>query len=381
MKGKDKIKVLSFVKTSSLIYDERVLKEIDSLLTVDGNKIDLVAIESQKKSNFEIDKVNIDRYRISDFFNKNWITKITYILYVFFLFGLRNSYKSYRVLWVHDPIMILVIPLFKLFYKGKIVWDLHELPPDIFYKYSIFGYVFSFIASISDYVIVANEERGEYLVSENLLNSYLVLNNYPSEGYKSQLNTYRDIEFEKWIADKTVAYCQSATHPSRNFDELVKSCIEQEQYLLVVGSKNNVYEEARSRFDKFDTYINVLGKKPSYSLPYYISKTDFSLIFYSAKNKNNYLCAPNRLFLTLKEGKPVIVGANPPMAKIVKEFKCGVVTSDFGEDYKEIAEAIREMNKNLEFFEGNAKRVSGKYNWENQIDKIKQILHDSAVYH
>jgi small-conductance mechanosensitive channel len=113
---------------------------------------------------------------------------------------------------------------------------------------------------------------------------------------------------------------------------------------VVIGEKNSTYYCAKKTIDKFEDYILVLGKKPSNKLDYYISRAKFSFVFYSGEYMNNYLCAPNRLYNSLKFGVPVIAGENPTMKNIIKQHKCGIVINSFGESSLEIGESIKTMN-------------------------------------
>src|SRR5690606_14750928 len=59
-------------------------------------------------------------------------------------------------------------------------------------------------------------------------------------------------------------------------------------------------------------------------------KCHASIVMYLPTYINNKLCAPNRLYISLKHGLPVIVNKdNPVLNKIISDFKCGYFIEEF----------------------------------------------------
>lgn len=360
------------IKTSSVDYDERLKKEIDSILNIGGSEVSVFAVEDYKSS---YNKAGVEVYNPLFFFrNKKGIFKILTLIELIVRIKRKYNTRTFDNIWIHDPIMLIIIPFLKLKDKKSVIWDLHELPPELILNRSIFKWIFKKYALLCT-VIVANEERGEFMIKKGLLEEFKVLHNYPVIENEN-FTEYRDVEFDKWTHNKEFAYCQSATHPSRNFIPLAKACVRMKQFLVVVGEKNEVYKEARKLIDDFDKYILVIGKKASEKLGYYISKAKFSFVFYSNINMNNYLCAPNRLYHSLKLGIPAIVGSNPTMRNIVEEDQCGIVLNGFGEASEDIEKAIVRMNENFKTIKSNTESILDKYNWSNQEVIIKDIFYN-----
>ncbi|NHE59335.1 glycosyltransferase family 4 protein [Cyclobacterium plantarum] len=362
--------VLILIKTSSILFDERLKKEINSLLQMDVNSITAYVLEDVK-SNVFIDKVVFKNlYNFSKLSNNLFFRffSIFYLL-VYKLFFIRDS--RYSLVWVHDPIMMFVIPFLS---NSKVIWDLHELPPQIVFKNKVLKRIFNYALKKSSKVIVANQSRGELMKTEFSIHDYLVLENYPSNSNHKSLLSYRDDSFENWSHVDFFAYCQSATHPSRSFGSLAQACVDAKMPLLVVGEKNEVFKNVRSSVIGFDEYILVLGKKPSSVLPYYLSKSKFSFVFYTNRNLNNFYCAPNRLYHSLNYGLPVIVGKNPTMATVVERHECGIVVDSFGENSRDIEVAIRRLKEDYKFYKKHAMELKDRFVWESQIDVIRKIL-------
>ena len=360
------------IKTSSIDYDERLKKEVKSILNIGKYHISIFAIEDQV-SNFSEKSVNV--FNPKFFFRgiKFRYLKIFTLLELLVRLKLKFKLNTFDKIWIHDPIMVFIIPFIRLIYKKEIIWDLHELPAEPAFKYKLLNKFFKYAASISNKIIVANDERGEFMIDEKMISSFTTINNYPSQN-NTNIKEYKDTEFDSWIKNKEFAYCQSATHPSRNFDSLAQACVNTKQYLVVVGEKNRVYTKVRNKVANFDNYILVLGKKPSDFLSYYISRAKYSFIFYQGDTKNNYYCAPNRLYHSLKYGKPVIVGMNPPMKSVVEGYKCGVHTEDYGKSADYIEKAIIALLQDFSIYQNNAIESSKIFVWEEQGESFNKIL-------
>jgi len=365
------MKIIIGIKTSSLIFDERLTKEVNSLIDVGNLNISLHVVEDQI-SKVQFDEVEVNRINSNIDFLGVWVSKIFSLFALLLSISLTKVQKKKDIIWLHDPICMFLIPLLS-FKCNKLIWDLHEMPPSKFLEIGVLKRFFRFCSRFTKVIIVANQERGEYLKNLGLISDFKVLENFPSKNIDTD-NNYSDNEFEEWEIGKSFAYCQSATHPSRNFFALAKSCIEAKQNLLVVGEKNFIYENVRGELANFDTYIKVIGKKKSHLLPYYMKKAKFSIVLYSNENLNNYYCAPNRLYHSLNFGIPVIVGANPTMKNVVNINKCGIVLDSFGEIVEENVRGIGSINENYSYFKKNAETVAGKFFWESQIEIINDIV-------
>lgn len=367
------MKILMIIFTSSLDYDERIKKEVASLGKLGVSDITILASE-EKPSKNPIGRATIINPR---FFipNREWTAvKLLKIAELFLRIIFQFPYKNFDRIWLHDPIMVFLIPFLKKRTRTPVIWDLHELPPPAFFDKPILKKYFRRSADLADVIITANQERGDLMMREKLIPAFQVLENFPLLHENQPVASYHDPEFERFIDRRPFAYCQSATHPMRNFKALAKACVEEKQCLVVPGDKNEEYRKARNEIKDFDSYVLVLGKKPSIYLNYYLSKSRFSFVFYTDKNMNNYLCAPNRLYHSLKLGIPVLAGANPPLTRIVDKYNCGVTISGFGEESSEIVHGIREMNGSYEKFKKNAESISGKFDWDTQDPVLEEIV-------
>ncbi|MDG5767485.1 hypothetical protein QA596_08430 [Balneolales bacterium ANBcel1] len=362
--------------TSSLDFDERIRKEVASLGNLSISDIAIFASEETRSKN-PVGHATIVNPR---FFipNREWVpVKLMKIAELFLRLIFQFPFRDYDRIWLHDPIMVFLIPFLKKRSGARIIWDLHELPPPAFFNRPYLKKYFRRSADLADVVITANEERGSYMVRNGLIPNFRVLENFPMRDEQKPDTSFRDAEFEQFVDGRPFAYCQSATHPMRNFMALAKACVEEKQCLIVPGDKNEEYRRARKAIRDFDNHILVLGKKPSMYLDYYLSKARYSFVFYTNKNMNNYLCAPNRLYHSLKLGIPVLVGGNPPLARVIDKYHCGVKLSGFGEDSTEIIHGIRKMNTHYEDFRRNTESISGLFSWDSQDAEIEEIIHFS----
>lgn len=365
--------ILMLIKTTSLDYDERIKKEVASLKKHNDVNITIFALEDFLSKQV-LDDVQVINPEFIFRNKKTVVGKLLTLIEFFIRLNLSASVTKFDKIWIHDPIMFFNVPYFGLLGK-RIIWDFHELPPTMILNNTILRKLFTLFVKSVETVIVANKERGEYMKSLKFIDSYTVICNYPSLDLSSSYEFgYKDEEFEVWASDKSYAYCQSATHPSRHFEQLVGSCIKEKVYLLVVGDKNDEYYRVKGLFEEFSTYIKVLGKKRSSTLNYYLERAAFSVVFYSSINMNNILCAPNRLYNSLALGIPVLTGKNPTMVDITRNYNCGHSIVTYGEDPEDTAKGIRNMISNLDYYTKNAFEAKNIFNWESQNSTFQNLL-------
>jgi len=256
------MKILMIIFTSSLDFDERIRKEVASLGNLSVSDITVFASEEIRSKN-PVGHATIvnPRFLIP---NREWIpVKLLKIAELFLRLIFRFPVKEFDRIWLHDPIMVFLIPFLKKRIKAPVIWDLHELPPPAFFGMPLLKKYFRRAADLADVVITANEERGDYMVRNELISCFQVLENFPMREEQEPDHSYHDPEFEQFVDGRPFAYCQSATHPMRNFMALAKACVDEKQCLVVPGDKNDEYRKARKEIQDFDSYILVLGKKPS----------------------------------------------------------------------------------------------------------------------
>lgn len=286
----------------------------------------------------------------------------------------RPELDDYDAIWCAD-----VQPLFFLLLCRKpIIWDLHEIP-EIFLKNSVTKFILRFLMNRCKVVIHANAQRIQYLKDHHAIdkkNHHKVIRNYPDEAMAKKTDEVYD-KFAKWLDGSECVYLQCATDFKRCQEESFEGIMKINGLKAVaVGNYNQeTINESRKKYGAaFDKKFFFTGLVPQEMTPHYIRSCTTSLVLYRNTSANNYYCEPNRMFQSIINGCPVVVGNNPPMRELVEEYNFGIVIPSDGSSAKDIVEGIKNVSKNrdkiLQSINANKKKIL----WDSQMDEIIEII-------
>ena len=374
-----KIALVAF--TQGLEYDDRIRKEVLSIQRMMPNvSFKLFSVEfnngPQREgiTSYGVPFENIhlksrDRYpNNSHSLLKAWdLNKSIY-----------DRIKKYDYLWVADDQPFLNI----LFFRGSVLWDLHELPASLMGN-GIKKIFLRFLFKKSRVLIHANRARIDYLNSLGYIKDYskhLVIRNFPNfedidpeydESYHSFVN---------WKGDDECVYLQSLGGDNRAPYESVKAVLHYPRYkAVIVGGFN---EKAKEKLveeygnEEIENRLFFVGLVPQTKIPHYIKCCSLSLVFYKNTSANNLYCEANRFYQSVILGLPVVVGYNPPMKEIIDKYKFGVVADTDGSDINKIITAMDELIARREdiikYNEKNKERLL----WKDQESILFNAMND-----
>lgn len=339
-------KILMVLKTQSLKNDQRVLKEMKSL-SKNGANVHVFAAKdcdcNESDIGYPLNIVNI----FGGAAPKNLLKRLVgvvefYLKCIFFLLFNKNKFDKY---WICDPIMFGLVLLIKIFNpKGRVVWDHHELPPDWFVKRKILMKFFKLAYKKADVVIHCNNSRKNYL--ENRMNfkhplSYMI-NNLPEDSNIEEEEL--SLEAEIWIKENKFVYLQNCLQDDRNGKEVINALVSKGYSVFHAGKINNEY----LKNNNIDLSKIFLGGYLSYKqINRVLSKSLFTVVLYKMDSMNQIYCDPNRLYQTINLGVPVIIGSNPSMQEICKEYSNKIILQDDGSDKILLGKAINDIKIHL----------------------------------
>ena len=137
---------------------------------------------------------------------------------------------------------------------------------------------------------------------------------------------------------------------------------------LVVGrfdevAKRKLIEKyGNMLFDK----IYFTGMVPQQYTKLYMDECCMSVVLYINTCPNNYYCEANRLYQNIVSGNPVVVGNNPPMQDLVREYGLGVVLDSDGSDIELITRGILDVMQNHDIYASNIAKYRMELNWNSQ---------------
>lgn len=128
---------------------------------------------------------------------------------------------------------------------------------------------------------------------------------------------------------------------------------------------------ALAKEDRVNDRVFFHDAVPSKELLSYTASADLGIVIYKNTNRNNYYCAPNKLFEYIMSGIPVVGSDFPGITPIVRGYDIGMVFDP--ENERSISEAIRGVLNDKETYERmkkNTARAREVFNWNVQKEKL-----------
>lgn len=287
----------------------------------------------------------------------------------------KPQLKEFDAIWCAD----FNVVCFVLFAQQRIIWDMHELPT-IFLGHFWKKAVLRYMMKRCKVVIHANAERLQYLKEQHAISNFKnqhVIRNFPDFEEDVIQGDRRFEEFTQWLGGADCAYLQGATDYSRCDKETVEAVMETPDLRgCVVGRfKENMKLELQEKYgDELKKKIFFTGMVPQKLTPRYIQMCKVSLVFYRNTAANNYYCEPNRMFQSIINDCPVVVGCNPPMKELVDKYQFGVSLSDDGSNISNIVKGIQKVLGNHDFYLKKIGERKDVLLWSQQNGEFETII-------
>lgn len=379
MDNSKQYKVALVLYTAGLDYDDRVRKEILSIMNLYPNvSFKIFAVDVNNREEDGVTAYGIP-YRIPYLKSRDKYKSGTHTLAKAWDFykTIKDNLKQYDAIWCADIETFIFVLLTR---KKRIVWDLHELPSP-FLKNVMMKFLFKLLESRCNVMIHANEQRLNYLVDKGFIRNkkrQYVLRNYP------QLNEidadYDDTYclFDSWVGDSKCVYLQGINAPQRADVESIDAVLSVKGLKgVVVGyTRPELYDILREKYseNELNERLFFTGRVKQLKTPQYIKKCVMGLVFYKHTSMNNWYCEANRFFQNIINGNPVVVGQNPSLKDTVEEYQLGVVAETDGSDTTAIKKAIRKLLSNYSLYKRNVEACHNEWLWDQQNQTIKQIV-------
>lgn len=372
-------KIALVIYTSSLDYDDRIRKELVSIKKLYPNvQFKIFALYYKNVAEEGVTSYGVP-YKVYSLKSREKYPSDTHLLNKSWEFYkiVKPELKEFDAVWCAD----FHVFLFALLLHGKpMLWDLHELPMAIMYRW--WGRaLFRFIERKMRVIIHANEPRRAHMESLGMIKhpeKHYVLRNYPdfNEIDSEYDETYN--KFVEWLGHNKCVYLQGIQGKDRADIESTSAVLDVEGLkLVVIGRTNDSLKEMLvSKYGKkeIDERVFFTGMIKQLKTPQYIRKCIMSLVFYKKTEMNNWFCEPNRLFQNVINGNPVVVGNNPPLKELVDEYGVGVCADTDGSDQEKITKAIREVLEKQDALKKNLAAAEGNWLWGSQETVISDFM-------
>ena len=238
----------------------------------------------------------------------------------------------------HDlPAAFPLLMIGKLFRK-KVIYDSHELytEQDEYFN-SLINRIWRFIEkkilnSFSD-VIAVNDSRADIMKSEyGLWRRPQVIGNYPEEylELKNKTSYFLDyIRNKTGAVDGKIVLYQGGLDENRSLKALIEAFnfVMDGVYLILMGpeTSNGLNYEAIIKKNHLNSRVFIHPAVKSSELLNLVSSADLGVVIYKNNCRNNFLCAPNKIFEYIASDIPIIGSDLPEISKVVNSNKIGLL--------------------------------------------------------
>lgn len=372
------------VVLNSVLHDSRVLREASTLLS-SGYKVNIIGIRGKNsdliKTNMHVELIHIWS---RDMLPKNiigWLIK-------YFEFCLKAIIRIILlkpgIVHAHDLNTLFPAYIASLLTRSSIIYDSHELytEQDEFSDNlinRIWRHIEKKLLHQVSAVIAANKSRARIMKRDyGAPEMPTDIMNIPAIQFTDRSYILHD--YLKGIGvdsldQNEIALYQGGISHDRSLDFLIRSVKDWNQkiILILMGYGEESYiDDLKRLIDDLDLQQRVFFHPavPSHRLLQYTASANIGIVIYKNTCRNNYYCAPNKLF-EYAAANLKIAGCNfPEVTNLIHKYSLGCTFDS--EDEDDIAECINDLS-DLKIDKANYKQLFLDYNWENEENKLLQV--------
>jgi glycosyltransferase involved in cell wall biosynthesis len=231
-----------------------------------------------------------------------------------------------------------------------------------------------------DHVVTPEENRSRIYAAEfGARQPPLTIRNCPP--YRPPLESQRlgDELRRRGVTHSTVVLYQGLVHSMRCIEEIAEATrfFDDGIVLVIMGNGYDTWANPAAALADFDRIV-VLPPVPYHELLPYTASADIGILLYRNDCRNNYYCAPNKLFEYMMMGLPVIAPDYPGMRSLVDGEDVGRTVDPSSP--RAIAAAINSLAADSESrarMHDNGLRLSrARYHWAAESAPLLQLYRD-----
>jgi len=368
------MKILHLTHTD-LRYDNRILKELESLAEVDTFEINALGVKLEEGATHASRPIRAKIKNISLFSSKlSFMPKP--IVYFFIL--LETSFRFFisaikirpAIIHCHDTMVLPVGTIIKIFLNCKLIYDAHELESNKNGQSRILSKAtlimekacwrkIDHLISVSESIISWYNSNLGYKKATLILNSPLI-----NQEYKVDSKRYFH-ELYNIPNEELVFVYLGYLGKGRSIEEILKvfSSPDISSHVVFVG-----YGEMTKSISKDQQqYVNIHlhDAIPHDEIVATLKFADVGFCLIENVSLSDYFCLPNKLFEYTFAGVPIIASDFPDISNLVKKYKLGKFCSL---NLDSISKVVKEIEQNPP---GRITTDLKELGWANQGEKLK----------
>lgn len=370
--------------------DARVKREAIAL-KAKGYSIKIVGIKDNPddvlKTNYKGVDIELIPLRTRKILPKNplgWSLKYLELIIKVFI---KLTMSKIDIIHAHDLNALFPAYLLSKMKRCKIIYDSHELYTEMAGNRSRFINLYwrkteKYLIRRTDRVIAANISRAIIMYNEYGAREIPeVIMNIPSiQSYsvKNKTNNLQLFLKSSGVLYNNIVLYQGGIGKHRKIDNLVLSVRywAEQTILILLGPVTEVYKS--DLINLIQTYhlsdkVFFHPAVNSDELLSYTKSADVGVVIYDDSTRNNYYCAPNKLFEYTFSGIPIIACNFPELRRIINNYGVGELFNP--NDMRSISNAVNKIITNKSYYMSYKKLeiLTKKYNWENEKAKLYQL--------
>lgn len=306
---------------------------------------------------------------------KNRLSRMLQLPWIALSKALRENAAVYHF---HDPELIPVALILKLYGK-KVIYDVHEdVPRDILFKTYINPYLAVALSHFSEWLEDFSAKRFDGVVTatshiglrfSKINHRTVVVNNYPLLN-----EMYTPVIWED--RENCVAYVGGISR-IRGIKEIVRSLELVDTKLLLAGRFEDEELEQEIKSMRGWEKVKYYGQVGREKVKEILGTARVGIVTYHPV-KNHIESMPNKMFEYMSAGIPVVASNFPLWKEIVEGNNCGICVDPLNPE--EIANAIEYLLKHpeeaKEMGENGRRAVEEEYNWDKESRKLVEIYRE-----
>jgi glycosyltransferase involved in cell wall biosynthesis len=359
--------------------ESRVLKICHSLLKTGlVDKVFVAALYDPSVLEDELytPSIEVKRFKLK---SRDWSKSffIQFIKYCEFVYKVYHYYanKNIKVINVHSLALLPLGVILKIYYRGNLVYDAHELETETIYLKGFRKLTSKMIERIlihcADFVVLVSDPIADWYQRAYNIKRPLVLLNTPYLFLQEEGKNY-DLFRDKFslARDTKIVLYQGIFVKGRGIELILDTfkTYKIEKVVIVFMGYGPLEDKIKQAAQSSESVYYHPAVSPDVVLQY-TSSADIGIFLMSSDCLSYYYCLPNKLFEYIMADLPVLISNVPEMSRVVKGNHIGIVVKDL--NLLEVKEAIEKITA-MDYTEikNNIALVREQYSWENQEKKL-----------